>query len=427
MAFWGNVSQQETTQEGYSQRIARERAADELARMPTRTNDYFNNLVYGGPMWDQMQAASEQRAAGAASSGAGTPGNYAPPQAYSPPAGANPFTPQTYQAPTISRVLTPQEQMNAAYRPQLETYMKNDASGGYAGQLQQLMQGQFSTSDPSYAWRFQQGQQAAQRSLGARGLNQSGAAAAELQAYGQQAASQEYGAQFQRTLQALGVSENSFQSGYNRLAELAGMTSGQQTAANALNLGYAELGARNTLAYDQLNSQNQLGAAELRSREGLGYAGINANQALGYANLNSQDALGWARLNQADSQFNSGSDDAYFQNLWRAPGMGGVGLALGQAAADAAAAETRNMNNLMMDLRSRQTAAQNSELRGISITPTPAGGHYEGALTPGQYQMMYGSGQVSPPGMYSGTSTLPPSGYVAQTGGGSPMFSNVPF
>lgn len=164
-------------------------------------------------------------------------------------------------AAPVARTPTPQEAANARYMPQLDSHMTKDPSNGYADQLKTLMNGQFSSSDPSYAWRFQQGQQAVERSLAAKGLLQSGNAAIELQQYGQGMASQEYNAQFNRTLSAMGASESAFQASYNRLAELAGMSTGMQANSQNTNYNYANLAER------AWNNQQQIG---------LGYAGLAA-------------------------------------------------------------------------------------------------------------------------------------------------------
>jgi len=117
---------------------------------------------------------------------------------------AAPIAQAPVAAAPIARVQTPQEVANTKYMPQLDAKMQQDPSNGYADQLKTLMNGQFSTSDPSYQWRLDQGQKAVERSAAARGLLQSGNAAIELQQYGQGMASQEYGAQFNRTLSAMG-------------------------------------------------------------------------------------------------------------------------------------------------------------------------------------------------------------------------------
>lgn len=123
----------------------------------------------------------------------------------------------------------------------LRALMSQDPSNGYDAMLKQMLSGSFSTSDPSYQWRFNQGQQAVERSLAARGLMNSGNAAIELQQYGQGAASQEYQSQFSRLLQAAGLAGNEFQMNYNRLAELGGFNTAIQTARMHGSLGVAQL------------------------------------------------------------------------------------------------------------------------------------------------------------------------------------------
>lgn len=98
-----------------------------------------------------------------------------------------------------------------------------DPSNIYRSRLQQMMMGEFSSDDPSYQWRFDQGQQAVERSLAAQGLLNSGNAAIELQQYGQGAASTEYQAQFNRLLQGLAGVEDQYGSQMSRLMELAGV------------------------------------------------------------------------------------------------------------------------------------------------------------------------------------------------------------
>lgn len=87
--------------------------------------------------------------------------------------------------------------------------------GQYQNSLANMMNGQFSTSDPSYAWRVGQGQQALERSAAAKGYLGSGNILAELQNYGQGQGSQEY------------------QNQYNRLLPLTGATTGSPGTAGA--------------------------------------------------------------------------------------------------------------------------------------------------------------------------------------------------
>jgi len=99
----------------------------------------------------------------------------------------------------------------------------NDPSDIYRDRLQQMTMGEFSPDDPSYQWRFDEGQRMLERSLGARGLLNSGNAAVELQERGQNMASTEYGAQFDRLLKAMGGVEDQYNSSMGRLMELAGV------------------------------------------------------------------------------------------------------------------------------------------------------------------------------------------------------------
>lgn len=81
---------------------------------------------------------------------------------------------------------------------------------GWLNQLQTMAAGgpgSFTPSDPSYAFRFKQGQGAVESSLAAQGLLGSGRAALELQEYGQGAASQEFAAQFSRLQQLAGMGD----------------------------------------------------------------------------------------------------------------------------------------------------------------------------------------------------------------------------
>ncbi len=152
------------------------------------------------------------------------------------PAGTGPASPNGIQGTALQQLAGSQQQ---------------DPSGGFKSKLEEMMNGKFSPDDPSYQWRFNQGEQAVERSAASRGLLGSGNAAIELQQYGQGAASTEYGAQFQRVLQGLGAEESAFSSGYARLAELAGMSTGMKgiqtsgsTAQNALQFQKQQAGQR---------------------------------------------------------------------------------------------------------------------------------------------------------------------------------------
>jgi len=74
----------------------------------------------------------------------------------------------------------------------------------YQTQLNSLMNGQFSPSDPSYNWRFNQGMEGVNRTMAAQGLNSSGQQLTALENYGQGQASTEYANQFSRLSQLAG-------------------------------------------------------------------------------------------------------------------------------------------------------------------------------------------------------------------------------
>jgi len=88
-------------------------------------------------------------------------------------------------------------------------------------------------NDPSYQWRFQQGQQATERQLAASGNRFSGGGMLALQQYGQGAASQEYQNQYQRALQSYITNQGERQFTYN---------SGYQNAQTNYQRGVEEYG-----------------------------------------------------------------------------------------------------------------------------------------------------------------------------------------
>lgn len=163
----------------------------------------------------------------------------------------------------------------------LSTLMSGDPSGGYSAKMQQLMNGEFDSSDPSYQWRFNQGQQAVERSAAARGLLGSGNAAIELQQYGQGAASQEYGAQFARVAQAMGLEENAFQSSYGRLAELAGMNTGLQSSQTSASVAMNQLAQRKNEVNMQQENANNTDAAFMQAIQGNGVSAWQRSQLSG--------------------------------------------------------------------------------------------------------------------------------------------------
>ena len=112
----------------------------------------------------------------------------------------------------------------AAQRPQYQT------------QLNTLMNGSFTPSDPSYSWRFSQGLDGLNRTEASQGLTFSGNQMAAITDYGQNQASTEYANQ------------------YSRLAQLSGANVGSPAAAGQIIAGQ--------------NQQQQQGATALGSSLG---------------------------------------------------------------------------------------------------------------------------------------------------------------
>lgn len=263
-------------------------------------------------------------------------------------------TPGVVSAPAaaapIARTPTPQETANTKYMPQLDAQMAKDPSNGYADQLKTLMTGQFSPNDPSYAWRFQQGQQAVERSAAAKGLLQSGNAAIELQQYGQGMASQEYGAQFNRTLSAMGASESAFQSSYNRLAELSGMTTGMQANSQNTNYNYSNLAERAQnnqqqigLGYAGLAQKTAASQAEIRVQQGQ--LGVQQGQL-----LNQNRAMNLQEQQYQDQKRTGDNRDSAFKEVLASRGVGSNGSDLwgnpGGAVLAESAAKDRSYDNM---------------------------------------------------------------------------------
>ena len=137
---------------------------------------------------------------------------------------------------------------------QLAQQQKVDPSDIYRDKLAAMAGGNFDINDPSYKWRFKQGQQALERSQASRGLLGSGNAAIELQDYGQGAASQEYGAHFNRMLQGLSGVQQQYSSQQSRLMELAGVG---LDPLGSRKVGVGEMGNAVSAQGNQLQAQSQ--------------------------------------------------------------------------------------------------------------------------------------------------------------------------
>jgi hypothetical protein len=93
--------------------------------------------------------------------------------------------------------------------------------------LASMASGTFNSSDPSYQWRFEQGQQAVERSAASKGMLGSGNILQELTSYGQGMASTEYAAQFDRMLRGSANVTQQYGSIYNSLAQMMGAQTSQ--------------------------------------------------------------------------------------------------------------------------------------------------------------------------------------------------------
>jgi hypothetical protein len=111
-------------------------------------------------------------------------------------------------------------------------------------------------ADPGYRWRLNQGNQAINNALAARGLHDSGRALKELTRYGQGFASNEFGNVFNRNASLAGLGQTAVNTGVN-----AGTTAGGQIANNLTGIGNANasgyVGVGNALTGGLQNYLNQ--------------------------------------------------------------------------------------------------------------------------------------------------------------------------
>ena len=153
-----------------------------------------------------------------------------------------------------------------------------DPSNIYRSRLEEMMTpgNNFTTNDPSYQWRLDQGQKTVERSLAAKGMLNSGGAAAELQQFGQGAASQEYQAQFGRLMGSLEGVSAQYDKQQQRLMKMAGVdinpneygktvssySLGQQQETNDFTLGLAEMNSRERIASLNASSSSSARSAQ---------------------------------------------------------------------------------------------------------------------------------------------------------------------
>lgn len=125
------------------------------------------------------------------------------------------------------------------YQPMLSSLMNqgagSDTSKAASSFNAMLQPGyQFNSSDPSYAFRMDQGIAGVNRGAAKSGLLDSGNRLTALNDYAQGTASTEFGAEFARRQSAVTTNSNLQQQNYAQLAQLSGANSGQPGQAGAL-------------------------------------------------------------------------------------------------------------------------------------------------------------------------------------------------
>ena len=119
-------------------------------------------------------------------------------------------------------------------------YAKDFSMAGFdPSSLMRNFQASDFQQDPGYAFRLKEGQKALERSAAARGGLISGGALKAATGYGQEMGSQEFARARERALSDYGTSVARSDTGYNRLASLAGIG---QTATSALGSAAGQYG-----------------------------------------------------------------------------------------------------------------------------------------------------------------------------------------
>lgn len=176
-------------------------------------------------------------------------------------AAADPFAPQRPQYQTMLNNFMHGYSFDGSTGPTPDGMPpKSDGTMGGGHSFMTPMQfltnpGSFVT-DPSYQWRLNQGLEGVNRGMAASGMLNSGNRMLELMRYGQGAASQEYGNQFQRL-------QSEYGNQYSRLAQLAGVNIGSPGAASqAITIGTQnQITQQNANTADIGNSVQQIAKA----------------------------------------------------------------------------------------------------------------------------------------------------------------------
>lgn len=138
---------------------------------------------------------------------------------------------------------------------------------------------------PDYQFRFDQGQKAIQRSQAAKGILNSGTAAAELAQYGQGMASQAYGDQVGRLQGYLSATVPAIS---QTAQAYVGMANNQMQGYGALAQGMADIGSKKAgVAFEGLNQNAQfqnsaaINNAMLRNQANIANAGNQTQASIG--------------------------------------------------------------------------------------------------------------------------------------------------
>jgi O6-methylguanine-DNA--protein-cysteine methyltransferase len=126
----------------------------------------------------------------------------------------------------------------------------------------------FQTSDPSYAWRLQQGLSALQRGLAQTGQTASGNEMAQLQQYGQGMASQEFSNEFNRQHSSQALTDQEAATAFNQHQAAQALT--DQEFSNLFNMQQTEYA-------NQFSRLAQLSGANVGSPGTAGQLQANQN------------------------------------------------------------------------------------------------------------------------------------------------------
>lgn len=202
--------------------------------------------------------------------------------------------------------------------------------------------------DPGYQFRLKEGSKALQNSAAARGTLLTGATAKALQGYGQEQASQEYGAAYGRALQGYGVNRDTSQQYFgNRMSSFGGNLNAFSANRDAA-LGEGSLGLQAaTAGYDR-----NLSLARTQWQDAADAANRGASAASGNSAADYNRQLNEYKMNYGI--FNENQDRQYSKLM----GMAGLGQFGAGNAAAYGSAYGGNMANIYGQQGNAQAAGQ---------------------------------------------------------------------